>query len=223
VFSTSHLRVMFVVAGLAAIAPAAATASDSTSAVARLCAQQSARSSAASARLDLRQNHAACRLFRFTVSAAQTSYSARIHRDSTSDASDSAAEVSAEETLGTQYEAEIAPAITVLDNAYAAAASALLTSVSGANAPICTGPLSTIPILSKLVCSTYSDTLGAAQAAFRAATAPANASYAKQWAAIQSRYHSQNRALATDTRRANYQLAGAMTRAVASFDRSARR
>ena len=75
-----------------------------------------------------------------------------------------------------------------LDSAYAAAAAVLVNSLISVNATICEGPVAAIPIVSKPLCSTYNDALSAAQAVFRSATSPANASYARQWAAIQSRY-----------------------------------
>jgi hypothetical protein len=168
----------------------------------------------------LRRLHAACRTYGAAVGAAQTSYSERIGRDSQASASGAAAKLGAEEALGTRYEAEIGPAVDALNNAYAAAATAVVNSLTGATGPLCSGPLSVIPLVSKLACSTYTDTLSAAQAAFRAATAPANASYAKEWAAIQSRYHGLNTALASDQQRARHNLTVATARAVASFRRA---
>jgi hypothetical protein len=211
---TSHLRVMLILAGLVAIAPAAANASQSASGVTRLCAHH--RAAASTHRLQT-----ACRTYGSVVSTARTSYSERIGRDGEASASDSAAERSAEEALGTQYETEIGPAVDALDNAYAAAATAAVNSLSGATGPLCSGPLSVIPLVSKLACSTYTDTLSAAQAAFRSATAPANASYAKQWAAIQSKYHGLNVALAADQRHAADSLRATMARAAASLRRAA--
>jgi hypothetical protein len=166
--------------------------------------------------------HAACREYRFEVSAAQTSYSEQIGRDRDTSASASASKQTAEEELGTQYEAEIAPAVAALDSAYAAAAAVLVNSLISVNATICEGPVAAIPIVSKPLCSTYNDALSAAQAVFRSATSPANASYARQWAAIQSRYRSVDRAVAADRSRAGHELSVAMARASASFRRAAR-
>jgi hypothetical protein len=213
VVSTSHFRLIPILACLALIVPGAALAARPTSDVTRLCSDGAAHAS---------RLHAACHTYRFAVSAAQTSYSERIGRARDTSASASAAKQTAEEELGTQYEAEIAPAVAALDNAYAAAAAVLVNSLISVNATICEGPVSAIPILSKLLCSTYTDALSAAQAVFRSATAPANASYAKQWAAIQSRYHSANRAVARDEARAGHSLSIAMRRAQTSFRRAAR-
>jgi hypothetical protein len=212
---------MLVLAGLTLMAPAAANASRPTPLAARLCPHHAVQASAHSARPSLRRLHAACGTYGSVISAANTSYSERISRDSKSAASNAVAKRSAEEALGTQYEKEIAPAVAALNSAYAAAAAALVNSVTGATGPLCSGPLSGIPLVSHLVCSTYTDTIGAAQAAFRAATAPANASYAKQWAAIQSKYHGLNRALAADRCRAGHDLNTATARAAASFRRAA--
>jgi hypothetical protein len=213
VVSSSHLRLIPILAGLALIAPAAAQAARPTSDVTRLCSHEVAHAS----RLD-----AACRSYRIAVSAAQTSYSERIGRDRDTSASALAAKQTAEEELGTQYEAEIAPAVSALDNAYAAAAAVLVNSLISVNATICEGPVSAIPIVSKLLCSTYNDALSAAQAVFRSATAPANASYASQWAAIQSKYGSVDRSVAADGRRAAHDLSVAMSRATVSVRRAAR-
>jgi hypothetical protein len=220
VLSISHLRVIPVLVGLALVAPAAAQASRPAS-VTRVCAHQVARAGADRAGTSLRQLGAACHSFRFAVKAAHTSYTEQIRRDSDTAASAAAAKQTAEEELGTQYEAEIAPAVAALNNAYAAAASALVNSLISANATLCGGPVSAIPLLSKLLCSTYNDALAAAQAAFRSATAPANTSYAQQWAAIQSKYHSVNRSVATDRRRAGRDLTVAMARATARFRHAA--
>jgi hypothetical protein len=205
---TSHVRVMLALAAVALIAPAAASASQPTPVVGRLCAHQP-------------RLHAACRTYGSVVSAARATYSERIGRDGKASASDSAAERSAEEALGTQYETEIGPAVDALNNAYAAAATAVVNSLTGATGPLCAGPLSVIPLVSKLACSTYTDALSAAQAGFRSATAPANASYAKQWAEIQSKYHALNAAVAADQRRAVDSLRATMARAAASFRRAA--
>jgi len=212
VLSSSHFRLILVLASLALVAPAAAQATRPTSDATRVCAHELTQTS----RLD-----AACRTYRFAVSAARTSYAERIRRASATTASASAAKQTAEEGLGTQYEAEIAPAVQTLGNAYAAAATVLVNSIISVNATVCEGPVSAIPLLSTLLCSTYKDALGAAQAAFRSATAPANASYAKQWAAIQTRYDGVNRAVAADRRGAGRDLTVAMARAVGSFRRAA--
>ena len=220
VLSTTHLRVILALVGVALVAPAAAQASRPAS-VTRVCAHQVAHTSADRAGTSLRQLDAACHTYRLAVSSARSSYAGQIRHDSDTAASAAAAKQTAEEELGTQYENEIAPAIAALNNAYAAAASALVNSLISVNATACEGPVSAIPLVSKLLCSTYNDALGAAQAAFRSATAPANASYAKQWAAIQSRYHSVNRSVATDRRRAGRNLTVAMARATATFRHAA--